>query len=239
MAEENLSFRIPIPQEPKGKLVSAEEAEKILLEKLKKCENELESTLFDLTVFYSRTNRQNIAMLYINRLMAITDDPEKKAICFLKMGQLMEQIRNYEAAITFYSQAFSLEPVNNEAWYFINNNLGYCLNHFGRYREAEPYCRAAIQIEPRQYNAYKNLGISLEGQGQYSEAAKSYIKAVQVNAGDPRALSHLEELVANHSEILSDIPDIQYQIEKSKEAVELAQKIQRGYEDRLNKKANE
>jgi len=236
---DDLSFRIPVPQEPKGKLISAEEAEKLLLEKLKKCEHELESTICDLAIFYSRTSRQNIAMQYINRLMASTNDPERKALYFLQMGQIMEQIHNYEAAITFYTQAFSLEPVNSEAWYFINNNLGYCLNHFGRHKEAEPYCRAAIKIEPRRQNAYKNLGISLEGQGQYTEAAKSYIKAVQATAGDPRALLHLEELVAKHSEILPDIPDIQAQIEKCKEAVGLARKIQRGFEDRLKRKSNE
>lgn len=238
MAKDDLSFRIPIPQEPKGKLISAQEAEKILLAKLTKCEKELESTIWDLAVLYSRTGQQDIAMQYINRLMANTDDPEKKALYFLKMGQLMEQIHNYEAAITFYSQAFSLEPVNSEAWYFINNNLGYCLNHFGRHKEAEPYCRAAIKIEPRRQNAYKNLGISLEGQGQYTEAAKAYVKAVQANAADPRALTHLEELVAKHNEILSSIPDIQAQIEKCKEAVGLARKIQQGFDDRLKREAN-
>jgi tetratricopeptide (TPR) repeat protein len=239
MEEDNLSFRIPIPQEPKGELISAQEAEKLLLAKLKKCEQELENAIWDLAILYSRTGRQDVAMQYINRLMASADDPERKALYFLKMGQFMEQIHNYEAAIAFYTQAFSLEPVNSETWYFINSNLGYCLNHFGRHKEAEPYCRAAIRIDPRKQNAYKNLGISLEGQGKYTEAAESYIKAVQANAGDPRALSHLEELVVNHGEMLSDIPDIQAQIEKCREAVDLARKIQRGFKDRLNRKANE
>lgn len=236
---DDLSFQIPIPQEPKGKLISAEEAEKLLLEKLKKCEHELESTIWDLAILYSRTNRQNLAMKYINRLLASTDDPESKAQYFLKMGQFMEQIHNYGSAIIFYTHAFSLEPVNSEVWYFINNNLGYCLNYLGKHEESEPYFRAAIKIEPRRQNAYKNLGISLEGQGQYTEAAKSYIKAVQANAGDPRALSLLEELVAKHKEILSDIPDIKTQIKQCKEAVGLAQKIQQRFEDRLTRKADE
>jgi len=237
--QDDLSFRIPIPEEPKGKLISAEEAEKMFLAKLKKCENELENTLWNLAILYSRTGRQEVAMNYITRLMANTDDPEKKAHYFMNIGQMMEQIHNYQAAITFYRQAFSLEPVNSEAWYYINNNLGYCLNHFSRYEEAESFCRAAIKIDPGRHNAYKNLGISLEGQGQFTEAAKLYIKSVQANAANPRALKQLEELLARHDEVSTDIPDIQAQLEKCREAVGLAQRIQRGFEDRLNNRANE
>lgn len=236
---EELSFCIPVPQEPKGKLVSAQEAEKILLEKLKERETDLEHAIWDLAVFYSRTNRQNIAIQYMNRLVANTDDPERKARYYLNLGQLMEQIKNYEAAMGFYLQAFSLEPANSFTWYFINNNLGYCLNHFGRHEEAESYCRAAIKMAPALHNAYKNLGISLEGQGHYKEAAKSYIKAVQANAGDPRALLHLEELVEKHKELLIDIPDLQSQIDKCKEAVDLARRIQQGFENRLTRKIDE
>jgi tetratricopeptide (TPR) repeat protein len=171
------------------------------------------------------------AMQYINRLMANTSDPEKKASYLLAMGSLMEQIQNYEAAIVFYSQALSLEPTNSETWYFINNNLGYCLNIFNKNAEAEPYCRAAIKIDPHKHNAYKNLGISMEGQCKYPEAAVLYIKAVEVNARDPRAFMLLQELVAKHETIQSDIPDIQAQIKKCHEAVRQALRKQPGNKD--------
>jgi tetratricopeptide (TPR) repeat protein len=65
---------------------------------------------------------------------------------FLKMGSIMERIDDYEAAITFYKQAFSLEPLDSGVSYFIHNNLGYCLNRVKRHSEAEPYCLAAIKI---------------------------------------------------------------------------------------------
>ena len=234
----DLTFQIPIPQEPEGKPISAEEAERILLERLSKCEQDLESSIWDLVVFYSRVNRQDISLQYLSRLITITDDPEKKAQYFLTMGQCMEQIQDYEAAITFYTRAFSLEPVDNGIWYLINNNLGFCLNYFERYKEAEPYCRAAIKIDPRRHNAYKNLGIAMEGQLQFAEAAKLYVKAVQSNAGDMRSLLQLENLIAKHSEIEVDIPDIQSQLEKCKDAVDLSQKLKQEANDRLNRKTD-
>jgi len=224
--------------EPDGSIVSLEEAEKMLLTNLKKCEDAMESTVLDLVLLYCRLGQQEIAMQYLERLIAATVDPEKKAQYFLRMGQLMEQIRDYEGAITFYTQAFSLEPANNTVWYFINNNLGFCLNHFNRHVEAEPYCRAAIMIDPIRQNAYKNLGISLEGQGKFTQAAELYIKAVAVNPADPRAFYLLEDLVRQHQEIEFELPDIWIKIEKCREAVVLARGLQSGFSDGPGKRSD-
>ncbi len=223
---EEWSFRIPFRVPLKGKRISAQEAEKFLLEKLKKNKHDPDETLWDLAILYSMTNRQSIAMDYIRQLMKRTNDPETKAHYLLKMGQFSEQVRDYDSAITYYRQAFSLEPVHTELWYYINNNLGYCLNHFGKYEEGERYCRAAIRIDPERHNAYKNVGISLEGQGQYSEAAKSYVSAIRANAADPRALVHLENLVAEHDEVSIEIPDIDEQLDRCREAVRMAKKFE-------------
>jgi tetratricopeptide (TPR) repeat protein len=229
------SFRIPFGIRLKSKKVSAEEAEKMLLEKLKQNEPDSEEALWDLAILYSQTNRQSKAMEYIRQLMDGTNDPEEKALNFLKMGQFMEQIQDYSSAVTYYRQAFSLEPVNNELWYFINNNLGYCLNYFGRYQEGEHYCQAAIKIDPQKHNAYKNLGISLEGQGQYSEAAKLYIAAVRANAVDDRALRHLENLLVKHNEVLLQIPDIDEQLQNCRNAVRIAKEFTKKFKKESDK----
>ena len=193
----NWLFRFTKPDVlPAGsKLVAADEAEKQLLSQLKTKQRPEEDVRWDLSRLYSYTKHHEQAFAEVQRLVQMAETLEKKAQCYLAMGQLMEQMQNFEMAIKYYSQALSLEPINNQTWYFIHNNLGYCLNHFGRYREAQPYCCRAIKIDPLRHNAYKNLGISLEGQGDYANAAKCYIKAVQTNASDPRALRHLEELI--------------------------------------------
>jgi tetratricopeptide (TPR) repeat protein len=216
------SFSITLPNAPEGKKVSAEEAEKLLVERLEKLHSEFEKTAWQLAELYNATGRQAEAIPYLNRLALSIDDPDRRAECYLRMGQLMEKIHDYDSASGFYRDALSLEPTNNQVWYLINNNLGYCLNCLGRHREAEAYCRAAIRIEPRKHIAYKNLGLSLEGQGRHVEAAKGYIAALRANPADARALKHLEALIAEHSEISLEIKDIFEQLDLCRSAVRQA-----------------
>ena len=180
----------------------------IQLDSLEKAVEDDETNLLELAYFYSCTDREHISQKYLERLNAKTDDPEKHALYYMKMGANIERLENYQSAIYFYSQAFSLKPENILTWYLINNNLGYCLNQFGRFAEAEGYCRSAIRIDSQHHNAYKNLGVTLSGLGQYAEAARKFIKALHTEAADPRALRHLEQLFTEHPNVAVEIPDI-------------------------------
>ena len=97
--------------------------------------------------------------------------------------------------------------------------LGYSLNQLGRHDEAEKWCRTAIELLPERHNAYKNLGISLEGQGQYGLAAEYYIEAVRRGPTDPRAFFHLEELWQEHPELSRELPDMETKIAKCREVL--------------------
>ena len=220
MDDWNYSFSLP--ERVEGKPVTAEEAERILVARLE--EEDPRNALWELARFYSLVGRQEEALGHVERLADLCGDPEDQAACFLAMGQLMEQQSEYEAALRFYRGAFRLEPVNNRTWYLINNNLGYCLNHFGRNQEAEPLCRAAIRIDPLRHNAYKNLGICLEGQGRYAEAAKAFVGAVRANASDERAFHHLSRLlVAHRHDVALAVPDIDDLHLRCRDAVDAAQ----------------
>ena len=224
-------FSFAIPSQPQGKRISAEEAERLLLERLKCREEDFLSVLWDLAYLYGTAGRQRQAQAYLERYIANTDDPEKRAGCYLRLGQLTEQMRNYESAISFYSRAFVLEPENTGTWYLIHNNLGFCLNHFGRHSDAEGYCRSAIKIDPSRHNAYKNLGVSLAGQGDFANAAENLIRATKANASDGRALKLLEQLLVEHPEVKAEIPDIEERIQVCRAAVkavvEIRQQIKR------------
>jgi Flp pilus assembly protein TadD len=75
-----------------------------------------------------------------------------------------------------------------------DDNRGYCLNQLQRFSEAERFCKKAIEIKASWHNAYKNLGVSMEGQGYYVEAAKLYLMALSKTPADGRYLMHLEVL---------------------------------------------
>lgn len=220
MNDWNYSFSLPEVVE--GKPVTAEEAEQILISRLN--EEDPRNAIWELARFYSLVGRQEEALGHVERLAELCGELEDQAACFLAMGQLMEQRSNYEAALRFYRGAFRIEPVNSRTWYLINNNLGYCLNHFGRNKEAEPLCRAAIRIDPLRHNAYKNLGICLEGQGRYAEAAMSFVEAVRANASDARALKLLAKLLAAHrDEVALAVPDIDDVLGRCRAAVDTAE----------------
>ncbi|MBI4849049.1 MAG: tetratricopeptide repeat protein [Nitrospirae bacterium] len=202
-----------------GNIPSFEEEERKLLLDFTEREASYQDGLYKLAWFYSTSGQPVKALTYMQKLSDITDDPEIKTRCYLSKGQLMESMCDYENAVTFYSQAFSLKATNSDDWYLINNNLGYCLNQLGRHKEADKYCRAAIEINSARHNAYKNLGISCAGTGNYQAAVENFVRATRANASDPRALAHLEELIEQHPELLTQVPDLLLELDNCRQAV--------------------
>jgi Flp pilus assembly protein TadD len=224
--DKGFEFHFTTSAAPEGELVSAEEAEARLLQRLEDRGGACSETLWDLARLYSITGRQQIALRYTQRLISGTDDREKLAAGYLAQGQLMEQMSDWRGAIVVYQRAFALQPTNPATSYLVHNNLGFCLNQIGCYHEGETYCRTAISIEPRRANAFKNLGLSLLGQHRFAEAAQSFIDAVKANASDPRAARHLEDLVAKYrAEVEAEIPDIDDKMREIKRAIDIAYRV--------------
>jgi tetratricopeptide (TPR) repeat protein len=147
--------------------------------------------------------------VYLRQILAVADDPSVKADCYLKLGQVREAADDYLEALRNYKEAFTLELGRTNSSYFLHNNLGFCLNQFNRYGEAETFCRKAIEINGDRYNAYKNLGVALQGQGRHGEAAECFLRAAFIFPPDYRPIEHLEDLLANHrEEVEREIPDI-------------------------------
>jgi tetratricopeptide (TPR) repeat protein len=128
-------------------------------------------------------------------------------------------MRRGKAAVASYSRAFALPAREDSIWYLLNNNLGYSLNRIGRHAEAEAYCRAAIAIDPERHNAHKNLGLSLQGQGRYLEAAHCLLRVARATKDDLRALGHLEDLLGQHEEIGKNHPEILEAAQECRETV--------------------
>jgi len=153
----------------------------------------------------------------IDILAANVDYPslsEATAHVLVREGSFCEGIRDYASALKFYEKSLVFRVDNKDLQYFRLNNLAFCLNYFKRFMEAEAHLREAITIDPSRFNAFKNLGVCLEHQGKYEEAARCFLRSAQLCKSDSRAAKHLIRLLKRHPELknmpeLSDFTDLQ------------------------------
>lgn len=207
---------------PEGELLSIKDVDQMLsvLTKLTENRDEIVQMLWRLAGECSDQGHFNAAYGYCEKILALVDTTGEKAELLLTMGQAREKSGNHKAALETYSRALELPQEPNLVWYFLHNNLAYCLNQEGLRQEAEMHSRAAIKIDPKRYNAHKNLGIALQGLGRYPDAARSFIVATMAYPQDARAFAHLEDLVAAHGEILEREQDLLEPLRKCYEMVE-------------------
>lgn len=194
---------------PDGTMVDVEDTEEMARRAaaLKEEQGGLRELLLDLGATCLQGGYREAGVIYVGKAMALADDRMRVDVC-LRMGLWQESLNDFESAARIYALAVNSGPVRADYRYFVHNNLGYCLNKCGRFAEAEPYCRAAININPGAHNAYKNLGLSLAGQGQYAEAARQFVKAFEICPGDARSIAHLEDMLQAHPETVAEVPGI-------------------------------
>lgn len=97
-------------------------------------------------------------------------------------GAAMLHARQFEHALAAFHRVLELEPAMPEA----NVNMGYALVGMGNHAAARDFFETAINLRPRQVNAYYGLAIALEGMQDLSGAIgamRTYVHLAP--AGDP------------------------------------------------------
>ncbi|MCC7165226.1 MAG: DUF5107 domain-containing protein [Anaerolineae bacterium] len=114
-------------------------------------------------------------------------------------GLHLEQYRHaMYAPEPYYQEALRRDPGDSRC----NNALGLLLYRRGKFAEAEPFFRRAIERltlrNPNPYDGepYYNLGLSLKMQGQFSKAFDAFYKAVWTAAHQSAAYFELARLAA-------------------------------------------
>ena len=201
---------------PEGELISIEDADRMYGILMKSTENP-DKLILVLRGFADEClahGRFGAACAYLEKSLPLVESPGDKASCLLMIGQAWEHAGDCKAARAAYQRAFTLPQEKNDTWYFLNNNLAFCLNKEGGHKEAEQHCRAAIKVNRRRHNAYKNLGVALEGQGRYVDAARNYLRAARLHPADTRAAELLERLMDAYAETLNGAPKLRAQLHK-------------------------
>ncbi len=118
--------------------------------------------------FYRGINKIDAATELLEGFIKITRDIEQSAHCYLALGQMATDEQRQEDALKHFTLALELAPKKRKVRYVLQNNIAYCLNTLSRFEEGEKHCRQAIEIDWTRASGYRNLGISLNGQGNVS-----------------------------------------------------------------------
>jgi len=163
--------------------------------------------------YYRGIKRLDAAKDLLERFLGVTSNPEYHVQCHLALGQIATDEHKMDAAVGHFKAALDLQPSSKRIEYILRNNLGYCLNVVGRYGDGEHYCRTALDLNWSRSSAYRNLGISFQGQGKLTSAAWALLESVKMDASDDRARSLLKTLATDHPSLVFQCPWIMEALE--------------------------
>ena len=185
-----------------------QDTEGLLLERLKNSKTDEDYFRWMLFVvgFYRGINKIESATHLLEEYIQLNRSPEQSAHCHLALGQIATDEKRLDQALKHFNAALELAPKKRKVGYVLNNNIGYCLNSLGRFAEGEKYCRSAIEMDWARASGYRNLGVSLQGQGDLVAATWALAEAVKVDATDNRARLILDKLITANPKVAIQCP---------------------------------
>jgi len=200
--------------------VNGLDTEGLLLQRLNNTTTEEEYFRWMLFVvgFYRGINKISEAIDLLDRFIKSDHNRENKAHCHLALGQIATDEKRFAGALEHFNSALALRPEKRKVKYVLHNNIGFCLNQLNRHVEAEQYCRAAIDIDWTRASAFRNLGISLKGQGNLIGAAWALVEAINTDPADIRARQIVEQLVKANPSLPVQCPWLSSSLDTDKRA---------------------
>jgi tetratricopeptide (TPR) repeat protein len=188
--------------------VHEHDTEKLLLERLENSQSEGDYFRWMLFVvgFYRGIQKVDAATALLRRFIEKSDNDEQKAHCYLTLGQIATDELRFETALEHFKTALGLQPKHRKVVYVLHNNTAYCLNMLHCYTEGERHCRTAIETNWTRASGYRNLGVSLKGQGKTVEAVWALVEAAKLDASDERARLLLRKVITENPELAVQCP---------------------------------
>ncbi len=143
------------------------------------------NTYLELGFAATKTLQAEEAIGYFQK--AIEIDP-KSHTPYNGIGEVYRDVKkDMDEAMTWYRKTLALNVNERKA----NYGMGYCLNAKGRYAEAIPMLRRAIESEPDYTAAFVELGYSLFKTGNNTDAVYHLRKAIELNPKNENARYYL------------------------------------------------
>jgi Flp pilus assembly protein TadD len=196
---------------PEGFSAPRQETERLLIERLQnsKTDEDYFRWLLFVVAFYRGVEKSEPARALLQLFLESTKNLEYKAHCHLALGQIATDEQKLETALNHFHTALRFDPQKQKVAYVLHNNMSYCLNQLARFKEAEQQCRAAIEIDARRASAYRNLGISLEGQSKMVGAVWALVESIKMDSADDRAREILKRIMSAHPTLAVQCPWIE------------------------------
>jgi len=126
---------------------------------------------------------------------AVEFDPDNRE-AVLKLGRVLRTVGRNEEALALFRRYHELVPAD----YLGLAQIGGCLSALGRYAEAEPYLRQAMQGLDDPVTHY-NLGLLLAQTGRLDEAAHEYQRALDRDPSYSEARGNLAAVLVRQGRL--------------------------------------
>jgi tetratricopeptide (TPR) repeat protein len=100
----------------------------------------------------------------IDRAISDSDMRRYRVQLYFRAGEMSEGLYDYKRATGYYARSLASLIRSKEQHLAAANKLGFCSLYEIEFQQAEEWCRWAIKLDSRSWEAWKNLGVSLEHQ---------------------------------------------------------------------------
>lgn len=127
----------------------------------------------------------------IGALKAAVQQNPKNADALLRLANMFQDAGKYEEAVQYYRQVLALRPNDVNP----RTDMGICLRESGKVDEALAEFRKSVEIDPKHWQTWLNLGVvSLFDKNDPETAASAFGRLEELNPGF-RDLPALKEAV--------------------------------------------
>lgn len=141
----------------------------------------------------------------IDRVIGNPDMAEHRSRLLFLAGQMSEGLYEFDKATGYYARSLSC-PVRTKAQQIAAvTQLGFCNLYRQDFHQAEEWSRWAIKLGPGSWEAWKNLGVSLEHQNQIEASFLANFKAVFLSRSRAVPVMHLARLSQRYPGVVPDV----------------------------------
>ncbi len=147
----------------------------------------------------------------------VNESVERIALRHLEAGQNYACRQDWLSAADEYRKALSTQSIDWGTNYEANVYLAYALIHLGEPDQAIAHCYAAMKIRDRHPLAYAMLGLVMQSQRRWNEAARCFIKATRRNPAMDYAWPHFEQLMEARPDLVKEDLELRHLVNEMRE----------------------